>query len=589
MNNDNVTDLELGLAILITVFLAYLPVLNAGFIWDDDIFLTNNPLIHAENGLKRIWFSTEAPDYFPLTSTTLWVEWRLWGMNATGYHITNVVLHCSSTLLIWFILKELNIPGAWAAALIFGIHPVNVESVAWITERKNTLPMLFYTTSILLFLRAESSQSKKLYTLSLFSHLLALLGKTSVVTQPFVLLLTLWWKKRQIGKKELIKITPFLLLSIVLGFITLWFQYNRAIDTEVVRSDGLLSRLAVAGMAVWFYIYKALIPLNLSFVYPKWSVDTGALVTYLPVITLVLIFTLLIYKKESLARAPLFGLGYFLITLLPVLGFLDIYFMKYSLVTDHWQYFSIMGVITLMVSTFAYYLRNKSRSYDKVSLLLLLLIFIICFTLTYMQCRIYRNTEVLWTDTVKKNPQSGLAYNNLGRIYELKGQFQAAISHYEKALALMPEDCVIPYNMGSVLSRLKDYKKAKEYYKLSIGNNPEFALPYNNLGYIYLESGQYDRAEANFQKALSLKADYFEPIMNMAIINTFRKEYDKAIALYKRALILNPQNADLLHNYANTLFEAGKPEEASEYMKKAKQLSLQSIKNKDLELWDQVF
>jgi len=344
--------------IALAVVALYWPAVHGGFVLDDDILLTNNPLIKSSNGLSRIWFSKDAIDYWPITNSSFWIQWRLFEMNPTGYHVVNLLLFIADCLLIWLLLKQLAIPGAFLAALLYAVHPINVESVAWISQHKNLLSLFFFLLSLLSFIKSESPDpalpSKSLrapssnqtrsrsswnrwYFLSLVAFTLSMLSKGSVAIMPLLLLGLAWWQRGKISKLDLWQSMPFFGISIFLTLVNIWFQTHGA--ESAVRSASFAQRLAGAGGVIWFYLSKALVPVNLVFVYPQWSIEVSNPLWWLPLtaaIALTAILFLICYRRpSSSARAILFAWLFFCIALLPVLGFVDVGFMKFSLVADH--------------------------------------------------------------------------------------------------------------------------------------------------------------------------------------------------------------------------------------------------------------
>lgn len=393
--------------IILLTILAYLPVMRGGFFWDDHALITDNPLVKAPNGLYRFWFTTEAPDYYPLTFSLLWLEWRLWGNNAPAYHVVNVLLHAVSAVLVWRVLRRLRIPGAWLAALIFAVHPVNVATVGWISEQKSTLSMLFYAVAILLYLEFDEERHWRWYGLSLAAFLLALLSKSAVVMLPVVLLACVWWRRGQVERRDIACTLPFFALALIAGISTVWFQYGNAMHWRTVRETGFIGRLAAAGWSPWFYFFKAVLPFNLNVIYPKWEIDPGRLVSWLPGALLMGCFLVFWRERKSWGRAALFGFGYFTVTLFPVLGFFDQAFYRFSLVADHWQYYSIVGVIALGVAVGERICRKVGGgggSFIKVFASVVVLTTLM--VATRARASLYADPQALWRDTIAKNPEA---------------------------------------------------------------------------------------------------------------------------------------------------------------------------------------
>jgi protein O-mannosyl-transferase len=491
--------------ILFATLLAYHPALKAGFVWDDDDLVFANPLVTDAGGFRDIWLSTKFYDYFPLTLSSFWIEWRLWGNNATGYHVTNVLLHAFAAILFWRSLKYLKIPCAWIIALLFAVHPVNVESVAWIAERKNTLSLFFYALSLLFYLRSQEPESRiqntkggvrlstfdlRLYWLSLAAFLLALLSKTSVVMLPVVLLGCAWWKYEKIRREDWLRAIPFFALSLVLSAVTIWFQYNRAIATDIVQENSFLTRLAGAGWAVWFYLGKIIWPFKLSFVYPRWQIDSHSLVSFLPTIAVIACFALFWFYRKSWGRPFLFAFGYFVVTLFPVLGFFNIYFQKYSFVADHWQYQSIIGPLALLVGGIVWISKKfaaKGTANSGFQPQVAFAGFVTAVglsVLTFHQTKIYANAETLWNDTVQKNPSAWIAHNLLGAELAQRGELDRAMEHYSTAIRLNPNHAEAHNNLGTAFAMRGNLADATKHFRLACELNPKLLTAANSLAWI---------------------------------------------------------------------------------------------------------
>jgi protein O-mannosyl-transferase len=558
--------------ILLATFIAYLPASRGGFVWDDETLIVHNSEIQASDGLHRLWLTTESPDYYPVTGSLWWLEWRLWGDDARGYHLVNVLLHVANALLVWMVLCRLKIPGAWLAALVFAVHPVNVASVAWISEEKNTLSMLFYATATLLYLRFDEDGRWSWYVLSLGVFLLALLSKTSLVTLPLVLLGLVWWLHGKIRLRDYLLSVPFFILSLVLGLVTVWFQSNRISQGQTIQTGGFLSHLVAAGWVPWFYLYKALLPYDLSAVYPKWNIDASSLASWLPGVILVASLGLFWWKRNTWGRPVFLASAYFVVTLSPVMGFIHQTFHRYSLVADQWQYHSIIGVIALIVGVAAAICHRMGKWARFVGVVMSVAVLMVLGVATWTRAGIYADSESLWWDTLAKNPDAWVAHSNLGVALAARGRIQEAMAQYEAALQANPNYAEAHYNLGLALMQSGKINEAMAQYEQALQADPNDAEAHYNLGVALMQSGRINEAIAQYEQALQTNPDYTQAHINLGAALMQSGRITEAIAQYEQALQTNPNLAEVHYNLAVALAQAGRFPEAITHLQEALRL-----------------
>jgi tetratricopeptide (TPR) repeat protein len=540
--------------------LAYLPALTGGFILDDNILLTDNSLIKASNGLSRIWFTTDAIDYWPLFNSAFWVQWRLWGTHPTGYHVTNLLLHIGAALLIWAILRRLAAPGAFLAALLFAVHPVNVESVAWISQCKGVLAMLFFLASIRCYLQTETGLPLKRgaprtaparwYSLSLAAFVLAMLSKGSVAMLPVVLLVILWWL-RPVTRHDLVRTAPFFLVSIVLTCVNLWFQTHGA--HSEIRHAGPVERVLGAAAAVWFYLFKALLPIHLAFIYPQWHIRADEVRWWLPLLAAALCTGVLWWFRRSWSRAALATWVFFCVSLAPVLGFTDVAFMEHSLVADHYQHVAIIGVLALVAAGWGACRRQTSGWGRRALNAAAAGIVVLLMVLTWHQSRRYADAPALYRATLERNPDSWLAHNNLAGLLFEAGEVPQAIEHFQQALRLNPDYADAHNNLGVALRAAGHEPEAIEHFRQALRLRSDYPEAHYNLGLSLAQAGRQEECLEEFQQALRLRPDYPEVYNEMGTALARGGRLQDAIALFRQALRLKPDFADAQHNLAVAL------------------------------------
>jgi tetratricopeptide (TPR) repeat protein len=579
-----------GVAIIVVaVFFAYRLSINGGFVLDDDRLLTDNALIKAPDGPYRFWCTTKPDDYWPVTYTALWVEWRLWAMYPTGYHVTNLILHIAEVLLIWVILRKLSIPGAFLAAMIFAVHPVNVESVAWIAQRKNTMAMLFFLLSILWYLKAAMPTASAdmaavrshggpwervtspwplppspwplFYWLSLAAFVLAMLSKGSAVILPVLLLGIVWWLC-PLTRRDLVRTAPFFLVAAMLAIVNVWFQTHGS--GEVLRIAGFLERVLGAGGVLWFYLYKALFPIDLAFVYPQWHIAAGNPLWWLPLLAALMVTAVLWRYKATWSRPFLFAWGFFCVALLPVMGFTDVGFMKYSLVADHYQHIAIIGMIALVSAGWSKWHRLGRSGMSWLATLIAVAAAVAFTFLTYRQNEIYRDAVTLYQAALEKNPGFWMGRGNLAGVLYKAGRTQDAVEQYERALTLNPDYFEAHNNLGAILVEIGRPEQAIEHCMKVVLLKPNYAEPRYNLGNAYKAAGLYPHAIEAYGQALRLKPDLIEAYFNLALVYAEIHKSSEAIDTGRKALELarsKNQTAlakkieDWLNNYRASLLD----------------------------------
>jgi len=544
-------DRMIAMLLIASLLLAYHPAWHGQPIWDDDAHLTQ-PMLCSWLGLGRIWFDLGATQqYYPVTHSVFWLQHRLWGDWYTGYHFINILLHGVAALLLLQILRRLRIHGAWMVVALWALHPVQVESVAWMSELKNTLSGVFYLGAALVYLRFDCERSRKTYWVALGLFVLGLWTKSVIATLPAALLLLFYWKQERLDwRKDVRPLIPFFIVGAASGLFTTW------VERTLIGADGgdfnfnLLERFLIAGRAFWFYPARLIWPADLMFIYPRWKIGASTEWQFLfPALALGMIALLIGMRKRWGKGLPVAVL-YFTITLFPALGFLNIYPFRYSFVADHFQYLACIAPVVLLVM-------GAIRAFDSwpgkarlVKPAFGATLLVALGLLTWKQCHMYSNLETLWETTLARNPECWMAYNNLGNVRLNQGRTEQAIVLFRESLRINPNNAKAQRNLGLAFFRQGRVEEAISHYYEALRINPAYANARLDLGNALLQQGRTEEAITLYNEALRINPAYAEAHINLgnALLQQGRTEED--ISHTQKALELQPDNPAFQNNLA---------------------------------------
>lgn len=547
-------------ALFVVFFLAalaaYLPALRGDFLWDDLGHVTN-PALQSWSGLLRIWFEPGATQqYYPLLHSAFWVEHKLWGDATLGYHLVNVLQHALAATLFGVLLRRLAVPGAWFSAALFLLHPVCVESVAWISEQKNTLSLVLYLCAALAYLRFDADRSPRQYALAIVLFAGALLTKTVTASLPAALLVIFWWQRARSARsgpsegrldwrRDVLPLLPWFALGAGGGLFTAHFERVLIGAQGADFTLGFADRLVLAGRIFWFYLGKLVWPAELIFVYPRWSIDGSVGWQWLfTAAGLALLGGLVWWQRRSrgpLAAALLFGGSLF-----PVLGFVNVYPFIFSYVADHFQYLASLAVFALAGAGLA-------RLPGGTGLVVGGTLGLVYGSLTWMQAGTYRNEVTLYEATLRRNPDCWMAHNNLAIVLVEANRAEEALPHYEAALRARPDYAVGEHNLGFALNRLGRHAEAIPHLERALALKPDYASAHNELGAALMLTGRPEEGMSRFHQALRLDPGFGLAHRNLALALAMGERVAEALPHFEEAARLLPGDFEARLQFAMAL------------------------------------
>jgi protein O-mannosyl-transferase len=562
----------LALAMALAAAWIYWPAMHGGWIWDDKNELAQMAGLRGLAGLRAIWLGPGTGDYYPVKETLEWLQGRWWGEASFGYHLTNVLLHAAGGVLLWRLLKKLGVRCARFGGLLFVVHPLAVESVAWVDELKNTLSLPLLLLAMILYLDYDGAAPGRLgrgrrYGLSLACFLLAMLSKSSVVMFPLILLLYVGWKRGRIQRRDVLAVAPFLAVSLVLGLVAIRFQAVHGLGGGIAPLDlgGGPTRVARAGLMAAFYFSKSVLPIGLQPLYPRWTTEVSSPFAWLPWLGFAAVFAWLWSRRATWGRHALLGLGWFFLNLVPVLGFIPVSSFRFTWTMDHLAYLPLAGLTGLAAAGLGALETRWAPTKPLSRWLALSAVAAICAALAVESRRyaaIFQSDERFWSFALERNPNAWLAENNLGNLLLERGDTPAAIAHFERALQLNPAYPEAEYNLGLALAGTGRLPEAARHYAASLRLQPANEGAENNLGNALLRMGHAEEAVTHYAEAVRQQPADVQARCNLGVALGRTGRTEEALAQYQEALRLEPESAEAHAGLGNIYARLGRPAEA---------------------------
>jgi len=623
-------DFVLSTLLVAATLVAYLPAIRGDFLWDDEQYVTGNAAVRAPDGLARIWLRPwSSPQYYPLTLSTFWLEWRLVGPQPLLYHLDNVLLHALDALLLCLLLRRLCVAGAWIAAGLFALHPVHVESVAWITERKNVLSLLFFLLALAAWFRFDPPEggargSRRQWTIAFGCFLAALFSKTTTSIFPAVALLVVWWKRGKIKVADVLPLLPFFACSLLAGSLSGWLEKHRVGAWGPDWDRTFLERFLVAGRIAWFYLAKLVWPSSLSFQYETFHVTPPGAFDFAYPLAFAALLIALFALRNRIGRGPAAAAFLFAGAIFPASSFFDVFAMVYSFVADHFVYLASLGPLVFAGAALA----RAGRRHAAAATLLALVPLAACFALTRQRAAVFAGLESLWRDTIAKNPDAWMARANLASLLHVLAErgnvaledrlrlLDEAERNYRQSLATRPQNVNARVNLARLLDLEGRSDEAEREYRAAtdapndfppgsrgylqrgdpwfhyarfleahgrleeaqaaqrraVEINPSFDLAFAALGRLLANDGRMDEAAPYLERAIAIQPTFATALLNLGAVRGAQGRLDESIDLFRRALESDPSLALAHANLGRALARSGDRVGAATALRRALEL-----------------